>query len=104
MPSKGKALREFIDNLKDEKINPQQGIQSGKIDGDGNVHINNKHLTSGDPQKYMLKLVVNNKPEMTSFKEHSGQQVASLEVDRQSTLTAADIKKKLKEGAEANGW
>ncbi|RTE80230.1 hypothetical protein BHE90_005228 [Fusarium euwallaceae] len=78
MGKAGKALRNFILSIPDDKIN---GFTDGEhtLYKDANYRLDNQGLTTGDPQRYNLQVQVNRERETTlsTLKREVGKTVAT---------------------------
>ncbi|RSL71773.1 hypothetical protein CEP53_001349 [Fusarium sp. AF-6] len=96
MGKAGKALRNFILSIPDDKIN---GFTDGEhtLYKDANYRLDNQGLTTGDPQRYSLQVQVTT---LSTLKREVGKTVATALVPTAEDWTPDMIRNELLENCK----
>ncbi|KAF8448151.1 hypothetical protein BGX38DRAFT_1093445 [Terfezia claveryi] len=91
MGKASKALREFINGIPDNKINPPPGA-AGTIVSDENFRLDMQGLTSGKPQKFNLQVQINSQTSISTIKKLAPKTVATYLTPTDNPGTPAQIR------------
>ncbi|KAJ4129734.1 hypothetical protein NW754_004018 [Fusarium falciforme] len=90
----GKALKNFIESIPDDKIN---GFTDGEHALYSNTHyrLDNRGLASGDPKIHNLQVRVNRETTISTLKREAGKTVATALVPKAGDWTPDMIRDEL---------